>query len=368
MIKNFKIWWLASVYIFLSSGFLTTLYIFFVKRNVTFSQIFFSEFLGAFAVTILILLIKRWHIKKTMVVGFCLVWLALLSLLLPLPANQIIYLYVFLSYPGTILFFIPYNILYFKGGKQDANLQNTTFYWAVGIIAGILGPLFGTFVLHNFAFGWFIAVALLILSLVIFLTKYLPSETYTVDFSTLIRTIRGYRSINLLDGALHKAHLITITILSLKFISNELDFGKFLSLISLVALFFAFKAAKISDQKRKRLIFIWPLSVAAALITFSLYYVTNFLIFLILAIILKAVLVMVEPIRSNVLLDKTDKNNPLIWISREFFLNFGRSILWLLAFFLLYFNQSQLLFIFLAFLHLLYPLLIYYKKIYATPY
>ena len=144
-----------------------------------------------------------------------------------------------------------------------------------------------------------------------------------------------------------------------------MDFGKFLSVMSLVALFFAFRLAKKSDKKQNRTMFIWPLSIATGLVAMCFYFVTTFPVFLILALLLKALTILVEPIRSNIILDKTEKK-PIDWISREVFLNIGRMFLVGVVALMLFFKLDKEIFIFLGLVHILFPFVVYYKKVYAT--
>jgi hypothetical protein len=265
------------------------------------------------------------------------------------------------------MFFVPFNVLFFKEGqKLNNNLQHITFYWAIMIISGILGPLAGGYILQKFGINYFVFTALVILFIVVYLVKYLPIEIYNVTKEKLSKTLKGFRTINLLDGALHKVGIVSSTLLSLRFITSEISFGQFLSLVSVVALIFSFQTAKLSDRINKRMIFIWPLSIASAITIFALYFTDNLYIFLGLALTLKALTVMLEPIRSNILQDKADKNNPLIWIARELYLNAGRSIFWLTAFILWYFNLQIILFIIMGFLYLFFPMIVHHKKIYAA--
>ena len=364
--ENFKIWWLGSFYVFLSSGFFTSLYVYFIKKSISLEQILLAEFLAAITVSITILLRRRWHSQYSLYFGFSCAALALLSLFLPWSAKYLLPIYTVVSYLGAISFYIVFNILFFNSGKKDQNLQHVTFYWAIMIVSGIIGPLIGGYILSTVGIYYFAVVSFLILGILFYLIKYVPHQVYTFTTKDLFGTLRGFRYITLLDGALHKVGLITITLMSLRFITNEFDFGKYLSLVSIVALIFSFRTAKISDRINRRMVFIWPLSIAAAITTAALYFANNFYLYIVLALLLKALTVMVEPMRTNILQDKADKSNPVTWISRELYINIGRSILWLGAFILWHFNLQFLLFIIMGFLYLLFPIIVDHKKIYAT--
>ena len=86
---NFKIWWLGSFYVFLSSGFFTTLYVYFVKRHISFQQILFVEVLTALTVTITVLVKRRWHTQYSLYFGFICTALAVASLFLSSNAEKV---------------------------------------------------------------------------------------------------------------------------------------------------------------------------------------------------------------------------------------------------------------------------------------
>jgi len=364
--KYFQVWWLQALYIFIAAGFVSLLYLYFVKNEVSFSQIMLADAVSLLLVTIYITFRGKMHSRHTMTIGFFLVSLCLLVLLLPLAVEYKLYIFFILAGFAAIMFFTPYNILYFRGIKEDHHMQSMTFYWAVMIITAVVSPFVAAYIWTNSGLTPFISVAVIISLIAIYLTKYLPKQTYTYSIKHGWNFLKGFRLITMLDGALHRATGVVVVLYSLQYITNEFDFGKFLSLMALAALVIAFPMAKLSDKWHKRTVFIWSTSLLAALIVFSFYFVDNFLWFFILAMMLRGLMVLNEPLRSNIILDK-EKEKAIVWISREIFLHLGRAILVFILAGMLYLGYHKETFILMGALHLLFPLLVYKEKVYATP-
>lgn len=361
--SKFKIWWLQAVYSLVSGGF-SLLYIYFVKQQISFFYILMAEFCGLVIIVIYLVCGKILHSRYTIMAGYLLLALSALVMLLPFKALYLVFFYFILSWLAAIIFFTPYNILYFQKIQKGEHLQDITFYWAVGIVVGIFAPLLAAYVWQMTNLSVFLTIYTLFIIFSLFLLNYIPAEVYRYKIKEGLTYLKGLRTINMIDGALHRTNGIIILIFSLQYINNELDFGKFLSITGLVALFVAFPMAKLSDQKQKRTIFIWPISVATGLVVMSFYFVNSFWQFFVLALILKGLLVLSEPIRSNIVLDKKEKR-AITWISREIYLNIGRVLLVAVLVVMLYFGWFKETFIVMGALHLLFPVVVYFKKVYA---
>lgn len=361
--KYFKIWWLQAVYIFIGGCF-SLLYIYFIKNRISIFYILIGE-LCAFGLIVIYLIFRRViYSRRTIIAGLILEIISILILLLPFKPFYLVIPYFILSWLAAILFFTPYNILYFEKTQKEKHLQEITFYWAISIVIGVFAPLVAAYIWHIVGLTLFIIIYVFFTVISLLLLNYVPAETYRYNIKEGLTYLKGLRTINMIDGALQRTNGIIILIFSLQYINNELDFGKFLSIIGLVALFVAFPMAKLSDKKQRRTIFIWPISIAAGLIVMSFYFVNFFWQFFVLALILKGLLVLSEPIRSNIVLDKKEKR-AITWISREIYLNIGRLILMAVLVMMLYFGWYKETFIVMGALHLLFPVVVYFKKVYV---
>ena len=94
------------------------------------------------------------------------------------------------------------------------------------------------------------------------------------------------------------------------------------------------------------------------------YFTDGFVYFLIFVLVYKAVTVLFDPLRFNMILDHK-KNTGESWIAREIYLSMGRAILFLILFVMLHFNLVKEVYLFFALLYLLFPFIVKNKKIYA---
>lgn len=363
--KNFKIWWLQALLAFATFGFTSVLFIYFVKKDVTFFQIFLADFFSYSLIVGYLLFRRTLFSRGTILAGYLLIIAGVLILLLPFPAATLLFPYTITYGLGVIMFFAPYNILYFKN-IQRGNLEHITIYWAIGIIVGLVAPLVGSFVLAKFSLWIFISCAALILLSAAYLTRFVEREKYSYTTKEVLTHIRGLRTLSIIDGSLHKTSLIVVTVFSLQYITTELNFGRFLSIAALAGIIVALPMARISDQWQKRTVFIWPLSIISAGVVFSFIFVKSFLGFFALALLLKALLSLVEPIRGNVMLDKKENNKPITWISRELYLNVGRLIMMGAIVMFIYFGSYTAIYSFIALQMIMYPVILFFKKTYAT--
>ena len=362
--KYFKIWWLQAIYMMVQAGFISILYVYFVKNEINFWHIILAEALGYLFAVIFISLKRNFATKRDMLIGYLLILFALLVLLLPFSAYYLLIPYMVLKISGAIMFFTPYNILFFEGTNQDKKVHKMTVYWAIGTVVGIVAPLLGGYIFVRFGLLGFTILAILVLLIGLFFIYYAKNATYKYRLKDILVHIKGARTITMLDGGLQNVSQLLIALFLLNFIKDEFDFGKILSIIALISVVFSFKLAKISDKFKKRIEFIWPLSFLSALVMISFYFVNNLFWAVVLIVLFKFITILFNPLRSNILLDKVS-NGPITWISREIYLNIGRFFILGLVAFVVYLGFLREAFVSVAILYLIFPIVVRYKKIYA---
>lgn len=361
--KIFQVWWLQVTYMLVSAGFISILYVYFVKDHLNFGYIIFAEALGTIASVLFILLKRQFSLRSDIQFGFILVLFGLLSLLIPVAPIFILIPYTILKVTGAIMFFIPYNILFFAKTDGDKKLYRMTTYWAIGLVIGIFAPILGGFLLSYFSLRIFVAVAIGLLFVGIFLGLFIKKKVYVYDIPTLFRHLKGFRTITLIDGALPTASQLLITLYLLTFIQNEFNFGALLSVIALLSVSFTFPLAKFSDRYKKRLELIWPLSYLAGAVMVLFYFTTTLGWAIACIILFKFVTTLLWPIQSNIICDRKHVT-PMLWISRDLFLNIGRSLVLLSLVPFAYFGFLKEAFLVVGILFFALPVVVAGKKIY----
>lgn len=170
------------------------------------------------------------------------------------------------------------------------------------------------------------------------------------------------RLINLWDGALLKTNPVT-SLFVLLYVSTVGQFGTYLSFISLVMAGVSWLVAKTSDKTNRRMRYLWPATLLAGGAVAAFVGVSTFSVFVVCMILLRSALVIAEPIRSNIMQD-TIPPNDLNWISRELYLNLGRTILLFSAAGLFILGMPKGVFILFGVLHIAFPFVVRAKKIY----
>ncbi len=361
--KKFRVWWLQVGYMIVNSGFISLLYVYFVKSHLNFGYIILAEALGYLFSIFLILVKKQFSSQRDLRFGFILVFCALLMLLLPLLPLTLLIPYTVLKVMGAIMFFTPYNILFFESTKANKKLSRMTSYWSIGVVVGIVAPIVGGFLFSRLGLFPFVLIALGILGLTFYLIKFVKKEVYPYSVQEIFQHIKGFRTIVMIDGALPTASNLLLSLYLLTFVRGAFDFGILLSSIALLSVSFSFLIAKISDKNKKRLEFIWPLSSFSGIVLILLYFTQSFWSVVVLVVAFKFISTMLNPIQSNIVFDR-DNTTASTWISREIFLNIGRTLTLLCLVPLVYLGFLKEAFVFVALLFIVFPFVVFKKGVY----
>lgn len=109
--------------------------------------------------------------------GFCMIAAALVFLIFVPYSKPVYYAYSIFQNIGIIMFYIPLNILFFKDTDVNKRLQGMTWYWNVGIVSGVVGPLIGAFLFARTGLGVFLLLPLTLLGWGIYAARYVPQHT-----------------------------------------------------------------------------------------------------------------------------------------------------------------------------------------------
>lgn len=363
--QKFQVWWVLIAYSTIQSGFLSILFVYFVKNNLNFGLVLLAEGLGYGLSAIILLSKNRFTTQRGMQFGLLLVLCGLPLLLAPFAPLYILFPYTLLKVTGGIMFYVPYNILFFENTHREKKLQRMAVYWGIGSAVSVLAPMTGGWIFARFGLAVFIVVSLLILLTGIGLTWLVKKQTYPYKTAELIVHIKGFRLVSMIDGALQSASGLLISLYLLTFIKNEFNFGQILSVIALVSVLLSLQLAKVSDRTKKRLEFIWPLSFGIGVIMISLYFVHTLWIAVILIVGYQFLSSLFNPIRSNILLDNVD-HAPITWISRELYLNIGRTFVLFLLAFVVYSGHLREAFFVMASLFFVFPFILLFKGVYGN--
>lgn len=363
--QKFQVWWVLIAYSTVQSGFLAILFAYFVKNHLDFSLVLLAEALG-YGLSVLFIISKRqFNTRHGMWFGLGLVLCSLPLLLSPLAPFYILIPYTLLKTSGGIMFYIPYNTLFFAKTNQEKKLHRMTMYWAIGSTVGILAPMTGGLLFASFGLPVFVGIALTILVVGICLAGLVKPETHPYTLHSTLTNIKGFRLVSMFDGSLYTGSNLLITLYLLTFIKGEFNFGTLLSIIALVSVALTFRIARWSDRIKKRWEFIWPLSFGVGLIMASLFFVHSLVWAVVLIVAYQVLISLFNPLRSNILFDNVE-HTPATWVSREFYLDVGRAIVLLCLAFVVYTGHLREAFLIMAALFAFFPFLLLLKGVYRN--
>jgi MFS family permease len=365
MIKEkFSLSWLQAILTFVNSGFVVVLLYHFYKINVGLADIFFADAIACGLNALILLFRKNIKTHRDMRIGFGILALSLIAVAFVPYSKPLFYIFYILQVLGGIAFYVPLNILYFANPIAGDRMKNMAWYWIIGIITGITGPLLGAFLFLNLSLKYFLIVPILLFLFGIYATRFAENTTVSYTPLDVLKKIKRVRLINMLDGALHRVNGDT-GLFVLMFVGSLAQFSIYLSVTALLMAAVAWIVAHNSDKTNRRMVYLLPAALIAGLGTMSFSFAHSLLAFGIITIIIRSSLIIAEPLRSNIMVDAIDAHAHN-WISREFYLNIGRSLVQLSVGILFVYGFITQAFVFFGLLHFAFPLLVHYKKIYRT--
>lgn len=344
------------------SGFMGILLLHFYKQHISLADFLLADAIACAANVLFITCRRHYNFQRDMRWGFSLLIVALFILAFIPFSRPIYFLYALIQGLGAIIFYVPYNILFFSTRDNTKNYETMVRYWGIIVGVNVFGPLIGSFIFGQFGFRLFLIVAMVVSLISLSLTRFIPKTILNYSVSEAWNHVRPLRLIIFLDGTQTKIP-VAIGLFALLYISTTQGYGTYLSVIALVALVGGLFLARKSDRSTKRLRYLVPASLAAGAVALSFVFAKTFFVFMALMLLLKAAAVLVDPMRGAILTDKLPES-PLNWISRELYLNAGRAVMLGGAGILLYFNLPTVAFVGMGLLYITFPLVVYWKKVY----
>jgi len=184
-----------------------------------------------------------------------------------------------------------------------------------------------------------------------------------------LKEIRATRSFIFLEGIWEAMIFGIIPVYTLFFIKTSLGYGTFLAYLSLTAVLANLILGKFTDKIQKRIIFLYPLTIIIAVITFLFPLATSNIVFW---VIITGALQFFVPLFWNISTAMVIDGHPNLELSipgREIMLTLGRVLGLGLSFLSFYFEKTPFyIFIFLGFVMLIYPLNLYWKTKFKKQY
>lgn len=182
-----------------------------------------------------------------------------------------VYLIYFLSGASLALFFVYYNVGHFLYTPKQNTGTSGGIMFAVSPAISIVAPLLAGFLATtdiNYLWG----LALLSFVLAFSLIARQPNFKIKYTLAQSFQAIRSTRIPIFLEGIWEAVLFAIIPILTLNFITDLGEYGKYLAYLSLVGTLAGLFVGRYTDQHGKRSYLLWPISFALALLTLALIY------------------------------------------------------------------------------------------------
>ena len=299
-------------------------------------------------------------IKKFLLVGF-LCSTAVAATLLWNHGVYSFWLYGFFLGLSGIFFWVPLNYLFFAESKRETNAVDSAFYTLLPAILAIFLPPVAARIINYYGYPVLFILGLALSLLITIIISYIVTEQeHHTNWKQDWHKFKSLKTLTCCEGALQFFGAVIIPVYSLLFLKTEVQWGWFLSYVGIVGFVIALFLGYHSDRTQRRKKY---LSILLVLFFFSIILLSMMksLIGWFVAVGIYTLLENVSyPLRLAVSLDSIQANMGF-WKMREFFLNFGRTVMLGLAALLLWKRWYLLMFSMFGLMVLSYVVLVNYK-------
>jgi MFS family permease len=258
------------------------------------------------------------------------------------------------------LYWVPYNIAHFKLTPKENTGRSAAIMFSIGpIISILLPPAAGFLAEVNIDMVWIFTIGFGIMTF--FLINFQSEFKINYSISAALKAVEKVRIFIFLEGIWEAIAFAVVPVYTLFFINTPLNYGIFLSYLGLISVFANLILGHISDRKQKRAIFLYPVTIFLAVITFLLAFAEESLA---LWIIISGAIAFVLPAFGTLTLSLFIDNQNNLEISfpgRELLLAVARTIGIGITFLAFLSKFETLLYIMLGFVMLLFPIVLFYR-------
>jgi MFS family permease len=309
---------------------------------------------------------KTWSVKKYLRLGALAFTGMALSLLF---FNQYSFL-LFGVFYGLALgcFWVSLNYLFFLKSSNDNYAKDSSVYFIVGPLVGIVLPPLGALIIGSLGYRvLFFITALLTLLPLMYIRGHYFDYRVKQTFREADRAFSGLRLIVFFDGALHFFQSNFLAIYALLFLKTEFQVGGLLSYLALLSLIASFVVSAASDKYKRRVEILYPMLIVMSILIIIVPAFKDVAALIPLIGVYSILDNLSLPIRFAVPMDVV-KLDTGFWRANEFWGNTGRTVVFAAASLLLYIGNRWAAFLIFALMTFAFPFIIGSKiKAYRKP-
>jgi hypothetical protein len=316
---------LQGFYAFLAAMHWTLAFFFLVReREFSITQVLLVAFIVYLAGAILILVLPAIEARWALRIGFLLRILVIVPYWL-FPQFPAILAASALFGFALVLFWVPYNLIFFEHRARTTNAGVSAVYAAVQPALDVVAALLAGYLVMRWGFPALFASAFFIGVIAWPATFRLrPRAAIPMDLWGRMARLRRLRTLIVMDGVAQGVVWPAVPIVTLTVIAGAFAYAGFFAALAVAGAVGAIIMGRISDKRAKRFAFIWPVAfVLAAANAFSIFAVASVAVWGVLRGLATMSGILLDPFRNAVLLDNASTVEDL-FIAREFLLNMGR--------------------------------------------
>lgn len=213
-----------------------------------------SSIVFAFAATLLVISVlnkKKTNFRNLVLYAMLAMALACTLLFFTKPSVLLFIIFNILLGSTFFLFWVPFNILYFKLSEGREAVLGTV-YFSIMPLLGIVLPLASGIIIEIFGFGIVFGVTAILYALAIVSLPMISNVEYRHDLGECLKEIKGFKTLILLEGVHGGGYGAAFSVISLFFFAKPVELATFISITTVFSIIASFVVSRISDKARKR--------------------------------------------------------------------------------------------------------------------
>jgi len=310
--------WLASMFF---AGSLFEVYFF--DLGLDMEGIYFADGLWFVAGLLILPFLKGFRTRPFIIAGAVVSFVSAL-LLLVYPDPNAAYIYRLLLGTTHVFFWMPFNTAYYEFRHQNNAMLGALYYSFAPLLSLFLPGISGS-IASTIGYGVLFILAMLgYAAALVMALRTVADREYRFDLPESIRAIRGLRAIMFLEGfSVMAVTSITLPVMLLLFADTPMEFGLFMSLVTVFSLAASFLVSRISDRMQDRHIFLLPSALGFTLATVLASGARDIVVFFIAFGAINFFARLFSPISLALAVDRAESLAGTM-AAREFLLNIGR--------------------------------------------
>lgn len=333
----------------------------FLHQGINLPQMIFGRLLLFITVFFLILALRQFSSRKSWQLA-CLFNFSYILLAYKIESSLQFYFIHTLTGAALFFFFVFYNIAHFKNAPKEKIGFASALMFSIGPIIGIFAPLLAG---YAFEFKLWLLWTLAFIFFIVAIYFAGRQKDFVLNFNLkhALFEIRATRWFIFLQGTWEALIFGIIPIFTLYFIKTPVSYGAFLAYLALISVCANILLGKLTDKIQKRVVFLYPLTISMAIITFLFYFaVKDIYLWIIISGLIQFLVPLFYNISTAMVVD-AHLNLEQAMPAREIVLSAGR-IIGLSAVAISFYLEKipQNIFFFLGVIILLYPVILFYNR------